>query len=320
MKHIFRAFVALVLCFSLVLALGGCSFIGGGTAEVAFVIGDQAEKISVPYGDKVSPPLNPKAENRIFCGWYTDPALENEYDFSTPVYRDLALYAGFVLDGAAITNEITISVMPALVTVENVYKTGGGREMTAQGSGFIYKIENGRAYVLTNCHVAYAPNGKQTLTVKDYRGEKHIATIYRNPETEEKAISADYDLAILTFPYSGNTLKTIPFASQDAVKGEEVISLGSPENQSHAITFGASLGYRKANVSGSAPEESNVAFDIIYHTAAITNGSSGGPLLNGDLALIGVNYAGTLPAEGESFGRGCAVPLSKMQEFLSLYE
>ena len=142
MKHIFRAFVALVLCFSLVLALGGCSFIGGGTAEVAFVIGDQAEKISVPYGDKVSPPLNPKAENRIFCGWYTDPALENEYDFSTPVYRDLALYAGFVLDGAAITNEITISVMPALVTVENVYKTGGGREMTAQGSGFIYKIEN----------------------------------------------------------------------------------------------------------------------------------------------------------------------------------
>jgi hypothetical protein len=42
--------------------------------------------------------------------------------------------------------------------------------------------------------------------------------------------------------------------------------------------------------------------------------------LNGDLELIGVNYAGLPPAEGENFGRGCAVPLAKVMVFLSLYE
>ena len=323
MKHIFRPFIALALCFSLILALSGCSLIGsvvsGETVDVTFVVGDKAETVSVPHGEVVSPPLTPKMENRIFSGWYTEPACENEYDFSTPVRRSLSLYAGFVLDGAAITNAITLSLMSSLVTVENVYPSGGGREVVAQGSGFIYRIENGRAYVLTNCHVVYAPSGRQTLTVKDFQGESHVATVYRNSD-HRSAISADYDLAILTFHYDGNSLTSIPFASQNSAEGDEVISLGSPENQSHAITFGASLGYRKANVEGSSPEESNVAFDIIYHTAAITNGSSGGPLLNGDLELIGVNYAGLPPAEGESFGRGCAVPLSKVMVFLSLYE
>lgn len=323
MKHISRSFVALALCLSLIFSLSGCAFfvpaVSGETVEVTFVVGDKAETVSVPYGEAVSPPLTPKMENRIFSGWYTDASLQTEYDFSTPVSRPLSLYAGFVLDGAKITNQITLSVMSSLVTVENVYPVGGGREFVAQGSGFIYRIENGRAYVLTNCHVVYAPSGRQTLTVKDFQGESHIATVYRNSD-HRSAISADYDLAILTFPYDGSSLTTIPFALQNSAEGDEVISLGSPENQSHAITFGESLGYRKANVEGSSPEESNVAFDIIYHTAAITNGSSGGPLLNGDLELIGVNYAGLPPAEGESFGRGCAVPLAKVMVFLSLYE
>ena len=85
--------------------------------------------------------------------------------------------------------------------------------------------------------MAYTPNGRQTLTVKDFRGETYAATVLRNANAEF-AISADYDLAVLTFTYKGNDLSAIPFAAQDAVKGEEVISLGSPENQSHAITFG----------------------------------------------------------------------------------
>ncbi len=322
MKRIFRSLIALSLSLCLLICLCGCSLWGAVTGEemqVSFITDSQEIRVSVPFGDTVSPPLNPKMENRIFSGWYTDASLSEEYDFSTPVIRDLRLYASFVLDGAALTNEITIDVMPALVTVENEY-TASGRNMIAQGSGFIYKIENGRAYVLTNCHVAYAAGGAQKLSIEDFQGEKHIATLYQKSPLSAPAIAAEYDLAILTFPYRGDSLKTIPFAEKAAIGGDEVISLGSPGNQSHAITFGEMVGLRSVNLSESAPEESNVTFEIIYHTAAITNGSSGGPLLNGDLALIGVNFAGTEPAEGESFGKGCAVPLEKVQEFLSLYE
>lgn len=323
MKRTFRPLIVLMLSACL-LFLSSCSLLdsvmSGESVTVTFVTGSEGNEVNVPYGEVVSPPKMPTQKDRIFSGWYTDPQFENEYDFSSPVRRDLTLYAKFVLDGAAITNEITLSVMPALVTVENVYPTSVGKEAVAQGSGFIYKIEGGRAFVLTNCHVTYAKGGFQTITVKDFQGEQYKASLYRKNFFSDPAISAEYDLAVLTFPYSGEMLKTIPFSSEDAVAGQEVISLGSPQNQSHAITFGELLGLRIANLSDSAPEESNVTFEVLYHSAAITNGSSGGPLLNGDLQLIGVNYAGTKPAEGENFGHGCAVPLSKVLEFLSLYE
>ena len=325
MKRIFRPLTVLLICACLLISLSGCSLLNfamgaGESVTVTFVVGEEESAVSVPLGMVVSPPKTPKAEDRIFSGWYTDAACEREYDFSTPVLTDITLYADFVLDGAAITNAITLDVMPALVTVENVYRTSPTTETVAQGSGFLYKIENGRAFVLTNCHVAYAEGGLQTIKVKDFQGEEYTASLYRKTLLSDSAISADYDLAILTFPYTGNELCAIPFATEEAVEGQEVISLGSPQNQSHAITFGEMLGLRTVNLPESAKEESNVTFEIIYHTAAITNGSSGGPLLNGDLELVGVNYAGTAPEKGESFGYGCAVPLEKVLEFLALYE
>ena len=323
MRKITRAFLCAILSLCLLLSICGCSLadgVPGVEVQVTFITDSMEKSVSVPYGEVVSPLRGPKKENHIFTGWYTNETRKQEYDFSTPVTRDIELYAGFVLDGAALTNEITIGVMPALVTVENEYTAASGKIMVAQGSGFIYKIENGRAYVLTNCHVAYADSGMQSFIVKDFQGGEHTAAIYRKSLLSAPAISADYDLAVLTFSYSENDLKTIPFAKAEARDGDGVISLGSPGNQSHAITFGKMLDFIPVELPESDPKESNVKFEIIYHSASIMNGSSGGPLLNGDLELIGVNFAGTPPEEGENFGSGCAVPLAKVQEFLSLYE
>ena len=59
---------------------------------------------------------------------------------------------------------------------------------------------------------------------------------------------------------------------------------------------------------------SNVRFDVMTHTAYINHGSSGGPLLNSELKVVGVNFAGSETAE-----KGCAVPAEKVAEFLSAY-
>ena len=316
-----RKILSLFICFSILFSLCGCSFSDGVGIEVkvTFVCADTSQSVFVPLGEVVSPPKTPHIKGKLFSGWYTDEACENEYDFSSPVLTERVLYAGFVLDGAVLTNAITQSVMPSLVTVSNSYFINGG-EWISQGSGFVYKLEGGRAYVLTNCHVAYAPTKMKTITVTDFQGEEYKATVHRRDLLADPAISADYDLAILSFPYAGDALSAIPFAKENAVVGEEVISLGSPKNQSHAITFGEVLDYRTAALPESAKEESNVTFEIIHHTAPIANGSSGGPLLNGDLALVGVNYAGIPPENGEAFGKGCAVPLDQVLQFLSLYE
>ena len=328
MKRITRAALSILLCLSTLFSLISCvlpvdfggSSAGGISHSVTFVAGETEKTVSVVHGSVVSPPRIPQTENRLFAGWYEDEDFLQEYLFSDPVYEDITLYGRFVLDGAALTNAITQKIMPALVTVQNVYPVTKTQQITSQGSGFIYKIEGGKAYALTNCHVAYTPVSTQSITVEDFRGETHEAQIYRKNPFAAPAIAAEYDLAILVFSYEGSELCTIPFAEEDIGNSEEVISLGSPENQSHAITFGEVLGYRKANLSDISPEESNVTFDIVYHTAAITNGSSGGPLLNGDLSLVGINYAGIPPEDGDGFGHGCAVPLAKVIEFLSLHE
>ena len=320
-----RSLFCLVLCLSILFSFCSCSLPMDDPADaikvgVTFVCEGKEQTVSVSLGKVVSPPKMPRVEGKLFNGWYTDSACTEEYDFSSPVMRDTTLYADFVLDGAAVTNAITQDVMPALVTVSNLYSKADGGEWEAQGSGFIYKIAGGRAYVLTNCHVAYAPTSLQSIVLTDFQGEEYEAVIHRKAPLADPAIDAKYDLAILSFPYTGNTLSVIPFAKENIEQGEEVISLGSPKNQSHAITFGEVLGYRLAELPGSTPEESDVSFKIVYHSAAISNGSSGGPLLDGDLALVGVNYAGLPAAEGETFGKGCAVPLSKVREFLSIYE
>ncbi len=320
-----RSLLCLLLCFGILFSLCGCSFPLADPADaikvnVTFVCEGEEQRVSVSLGKVVSPPKTPRVEGKLFNGWYTDASCTEEYDFSSPVLRDITLHADFVLDGAFVTNTITQDVMPALVTVSNVYTVAGGREWEAQGSGFIYKIEGGRAYVLTNCHVAYAPSPLQSITLTDFQGEEYEAVIHRKDLFSAPALAAEYDLAILSFPYTGDTLAAIPFAEKNVEDGDEVISLGSPKNQSHAITFGEALGYRLADLPDSSVEESNVTFKIVYHSAEISGGSSGGPLLDGDLALVGVNYAGLPAAEGEAFGKGCAVPLDKVLEFLSIYE
>lgn len=324
MNRILRPLLLFLLLFGACLSLCACGFMKGLFSydkehTVTFKVGNETQSVSVAAGETVSPPKNPKMENRIFSGWYIDEKCTKEYDFSSSVDSDKTLYAGFVLDGAAITNSITLRVMPALVTVKNTYRTSLGEEITSQGSGFIYKMENGRAYAITNCHVAYSPSPLQAITVKDFQGETHEARLFRKTPVSKAAISAEYDLAILSFPYVGNALKVLPLASQEAGVGDEVISLGSPQNQSHAITYGRVLDVCTVNLQNGTLEESNVTFEVLYHSAAITNGSSGGPLLGADLTVVGVNYAGTKPEQGEGFGKGCAVPLSKLLEFLILY-
>ncbi len=325
MKRIFKPLFALMLSVLLIFPLSSCSlwnalFAFDKEHEVTFVCGEKENAVTVREGEVVSPPKTPKAENKIFVGWYTDAECTKEYDFSSPVTADMRLYADFVLDGAAVTNAITLEVMPALVTVENTYRSSPSSEVMAQGSGFIYKIEGGRAFVMTNCHVAYAPVAYQSITVKDFQGEVYNAQIYRKTLISSPAISAEHDLAILVFPYNGDALRSLSLAESDVRLGDEVISLGSPQNQSHAITYGEVLDFCTVDLQNGTPEESNVTFAVIHHSAVITGGSSGGPLLGEDLTVVGVNYAGTKPAEGESFAKGCAVPLSKLLEFLLLYE
>ena len=265
----------------------------------------------IEKGKKIENPPSPTKTNCIFDTWYQDKNYKNKYDFSKSVSSNLTLYAKYQIDGVTITNKISTDIMKSIVKVySKSYNTFLGIEkesVISQGSGFCFRINNGCYYVLTNCHVAQKKSSydKQTITIEDYQGNTYDAYIYNN------AISPSYDLACLYFQPNSTNVKSINIVSLNPLIDEDIISLGAPKGQNNTITFGNLINYKKGSLS---TESSKVTFNVICHNAYINNGSSGGPILNTNLNVVGLNYAGT-----EDSQYGFSIPAEKINEFLDYY-
>ena len=226
------------------------------------------------------------------------------------------------IDAAALTNQISTDTIRGVVTIYNKsYNSFLGLETaysTKQGSGFCFHIEDGYYFILTNCHVAEKDPSydKQKFTIEDYQGNTYEGSLFQFKNANEivSAISPSYDLACLYFKASSTNVKQLDIVTQNPNINSDVISLGAPEGQANAITFGKITGYGKVTLPESSPTSTNVTFDVIGHNAYINNGSSGGPLLNADLNVVGVNYAGS---STDNFG--AAIPAEKIIEFLEQY-
>ena len=322
-----RAISFTLVFIMLATIISGCSFLPEDIVtfvNVNFYVDNEiyATK-SVMLGQTVSQPTNPEKENQIFLGWYVDGIFTYEYDFSSKVISNLDLYAKFTLDAISLTNMITTSTMKSLISINNkCYNTAMGglletSSSTAQGSGVIIDISGGYAYALTNFHVIEIPEGysHQSITVEDPWGNEYQAYIYKNPYSSDKAMDASYDLALVYFEYNNiDDLKLAEIEIESDPKiGDFVISLGSPLGQKNSITYGSVLSYQKLNYEDET-DENVVLFEIIYHNALLYRGSSGGPLLNSSGKLVGLNFAGF-----ENNHYGCAIPVSKIIEFLDKY-
>lgn len=272
-------------------------------------------KIQVAQGKTIIKPENPQKQNYIFLNWCVDQELNIEYDFSKSVYESFSLYAKFKMDGVAVTNEITTNTIKSIVKITNTSYNTNIIDMTTEyvtglGSGVVYKIENDWFYILTNCHVAIKKQNfsRLSLTVFDYMGREFDAELI--------SANANYDLAVIRFKQKTNEKEktdaiALDFALNDPKINDDVIALGSPHGQVNAISYGIATQFKKITLSETSEYYSNVQFDVLQHSAYINNGSSGGPLLNANLEIIGINYAGENNGE-----KGYSIPVSKVQEFL----
>lgn len=279
-------------------------------------------------GERVSTPMAPQKENYIFLGWYVSESSDQVHDFSLPLYGSYNLYARFKIDAESLTNQITSDTMRSIVTVRVTrykhYKIFGldtgikKSEASTHGSGVVLNIADSYVYVLTNCHVAYFKDGYDSmdLWIEDHKGNRYEAHLYTNKNKAGDAISAEYDLAFLYAKISGDhNFKELPLADCDAIEGESVISVGTPDGQKNAIGFGEVMQYRTISLDNTPTNASNVTFPVINHNAYTMPGSSGGALLNARLELVGIHYA----AQKDNAHMGYAIPLSKIREFLNTY-
>lgn len=286
------------------------------TVKLVFNNGSSNKTIKVKSGKTISEPISPVKKNCIFSCWCTDETLTNKYDFSKSVKKNFTLYAKYTVDYAALTNTITATTMKANVTVySKSYNTFLGittSSSTSSGSGIIFTLNNnGYYFLLTNNHVTVKNKSydKVSYTIEDYRGNKYTGYL--------KHEEAKYDLAVLYFKKDIELAK-IDLAQKNPKIGEELVSLGQPKNQSNAITYGKCSQYNRVTLNNTETYQSNVTFNVMQHSCPTDSGSSGGAILNTDLKLVGIHYAGSHTASGQ-FIRGQAIPIEKVNEFLNLY-
>lgn len=104
-----------------------------------------------------------------------------------------------------------------------------------------------------------------------------------------------------------------PYTVED-YRGEAVAAIGQPGGQRNALTYGHAEECRVLGASAGS-DDSQVMFPVLYHTAPIASGSSGGAVVNFAGELVAVNFAGAYSEEGE-YRAGLAIPIERVLEYL----
>jgi Do/DeqQ family serine protease len=164
------------------------------------------------------------------------------------------------------------------------------RQQEGVGSGFIIRADG---YVVTNYHVV-----ENAAAVKVHvEGLSEVLTA--------RVIGSDprSDLALLKVE-SRRRLPVLPLGNSERLPvGAWVVAIGNPFGLAHVATKGIVSG--KGRTLGDLPRFRPGYYDFIQTDAAIDRGNSGGPLLNLDGEVVGINTAINSRARGISF----AVPV-----------
>jgi serine protease Do len=214
-------------------------------------------------------------------------------------------------------------VKNAVVTVQNLQKTSSSSswssyfqqnqqdssselETASEGSGVVYKISDGYAYIITNNHVVADSDELQLITASV---KKIQATIVGTDSSKDLALLKAKTTDIKTSASFGNAKKL--------QSGQQVLAIGSPLGSDYAtsLTSGIVSAPRRTL---SAEETGSSATTAIQTDAAINPGNSGGPLINLKGQVVGINSSKIASStDGTSVeGMGFAIPADIVQTFI----
>ncbi len=210
-------------------------------------------------------------------------------------------------------NEIYRASAPGVVHIETTTRApqsedpffgnpfGATQTQRALGSGFVI---DKAGHIVTNYHVVRGANSIQVSFSNNERFKAKV--VGTDPST---------DVAVLKVDVKSRALKSLPLGNSDTVRvGDQVIAIGNPFGLDRSVTSGiVSAVQRRIE----APNRLSIAH-VIQTDAALNHGNSGGPLLNAQGEVVGINaQIETGGATDGNVGIGFAIPINTVKDVVA---
>jgi serine protease Do len=200
----------------------------------------------------------------------------------------------------ALTEKVAPAVVQVVVTGYGPADEGAGTiaRQHSLGSGVIVDPDG---YIITNAHVVEGAQRIRVTLNKPSESPTSVLSAGDKSTFDAKIVGthAESDLALLKIDAKG--LPFLPVDPARAVRqGELVIALGSPEGLENSVTMGV-----VSSVARQADPDRPMVY--IQTDAPINHGNSGGPLVDIDGYLVGINTF-IFSTGGGSEGLGFAIP------------
>jgi serine protease Do len=181
---------------------------------------------------------------------------------------------------------------------------GGGSQ--TQGDAGTGMILTSGGLIMTNRHVV--PDGTTSVSVTLSDG-----TVFNNVKVVGRtATSSGLDVAFLQIQnMNGKTLVPVNLGDSSKVNvGDQVVAIGNALGQyQNTVTSGIISGYGRSVQASASDGSSTENLDDLFQTdAAINEGNSGGPLVNLDGQVIGMNTA----VASNSQNIGFSIPINDL--------
>lgn len=183
-------------------------------------------------------------------------------------------------------------------------------KQVSTGTGFIYKIEDGKAYIMTNNHVI------------DDGDSARIEFNSGNERFDAKIVGGDTysDIAVLTMD-AKDVLGTVDIGSSANLKlGDTIFTVGAPMGIDYkgTVTKGIVSGMDRLVEVSLASNSTDYFMKVIQMDAAVNPGNSGGPLCDVSGKVVGVISLKIVQDEVE--GMGFAIPIEDALEYADMIE
>lgn len=225
----------------------------------------------------------------------------------------LALYGIFYffpnVIGETVTRvekDVTVTDEGIADAVEKVYdavvvvNTYINDEAYSSGTGFVYKTEDGKAYLLTNNHVIESADDVYVTFTDGTVVQAEVVGSDVYSDIAVLSVDEDYIISIAEIG-----------SSEDARLGDTVFAIGAPLDSAYSWSVTRGIVSGKDRLVEVELTSGNTTTPMVVNTiqtdAAINNGNSGGPLANSNGEVIGITSIKLASSTIE--GMGFAIPI-----------